>query len=117
MGDGRYYAMLADIVVDPDHQGQKIGSYIVNALNAELKDYHFVNLSAAPGADKFYKRWVGKNKLPLTFGLKGRNNLGNIAKIQNKLSAECANHVSQSSITFYFYKCFLIVSCLSSPCH
>jgi GNAT superfamily N-acetyltransferase len=55
VGDGRYYAMLADIVVDPDYQGQGLGKYLVTALNGQLKNYHFVNLSAAPGADDFYK--------------------------------------------------------------
>ena len=56
VGDGRYYAMLADIVVDPDYQGQGLGSYLVQALNEQLVDYHFVNLSAAPGANDFYKK-------------------------------------------------------------
>ncbi len=55
VGDGRYYAMLADIVVDPDFQGQGLGKYLVTTLNNQLVDYHFVNLSAAPGADSFYK--------------------------------------------------------------
>ncbi|MEJ5995381.1 GNAT family N-acetyltransferase [Pedobacter sp. Du54] len=55
VGDGRYYAMLADIVVDPDYQGQGLGKYLVTRLNSQLIDYHFVNLSAAPGADHFYK--------------------------------------------------------------
>jgi GNAT superfamily N-acetyltransferase len=55
VGDGRYYAMLADIVVDPDFQQQGLGKYLVTTLNDQLVDYHFVNLSAAPGADHFYK--------------------------------------------------------------
>ncbi|TCC89090.1 GNAT family N-acetyltransferase [Pedobacter frigiditerrae] len=55
VGDGRYYAMLADIVVDPDFQGQGLGKYLVTTLNNQLENYHFVNLSAAPGADPFYK--------------------------------------------------------------
>jgi ribosomal protein S18 acetylase RimI-like enzyme len=55
VGDGRYYAMLADIVVDPDFQKQGIGKHIVMSLNSLLNNYHFVNLSAAPGADHFYK--------------------------------------------------------------
>jgi len=55
VGDGRYYAMLADVIVDPDYQGQGLGKYLVTELNDQLKDYHFVNLSAAPGADNFYK--------------------------------------------------------------
>lgn len=29
VGDGRYYAMIADIVVDPDYQGQGLGKYLV----------------------------------------------------------------------------------------
>lgn len=55
VGDGRYYAMLADIVVDPDFQGQGLGKYLVSTLNNQLVNYHFVNLTAAPGADDFYK--------------------------------------------------------------
>ncbi|WP_113652602.1 GNAT family N-acetyltransferase [Pedobacter namyangjuensis] len=55
IGDGRYYAMLADIVVDPAYQGKGLGKYLVTRLNNQLENYHFVNLSAAPGADDFYK--------------------------------------------------------------
>lgn len=55
IGDGRYYAMLADVVVDPDYQGKGLGKYLVKTLNSELINYHFVTLSAAPGADEFYK--------------------------------------------------------------
>lgn len=55
ISDGRYYAILADIVVDPDYQGRGIGKQIVSKLASQLQGYHFVNLSAAPGADKFYK--------------------------------------------------------------
>lgn len=55
IGDGRYYAMLADVVVDPDYQHNGLGKYLVMTLNDQLVDYHFVNLSAAPGADQFYK--------------------------------------------------------------
>lgn len=54
--DGRYYAILADIVVDPDFQGNGLGKYIVNTLNEKLgPNYHFVNLTAAPGKGDFYK--------------------------------------------------------------
>jgi len=56
ISDGRYYAILADIVVDPNYQGKGIGRRLVNELNAELTGYHFVTLSAAPGADKFYQQ-------------------------------------------------------------
>lgn len=62
IGDGRYYAMLADVVVDPDYQGKGLGKYLVTALNDTLVNYHFVNLSAAPGADKFYKNMGWKKQ-------------------------------------------------------
>ena len=55
VGDGKYYAILADVVVDPDYQRQGLGKYLVDKLNNQLIDYHFVTLSAAPGADRFYK--------------------------------------------------------------
>lgn len=66
VGDGRYYAMLADVVVDPDYQGGGLGKYIVNTLNGQLRDYHFVNLTAAPGADRFYKS-IGWKKQTTSF--------------------------------------------------
>ncbi|TDQ06417.1 GNAT family N-acetyltransferase [Pedobacter metabolipauper] len=54
--DGRYYALLADVVVDPDFQGNGLGKYLVKTLNEKLGDnYHFVNLTAAPGKGDFYK--------------------------------------------------------------
>jgi len=54
--DGRYYAVLADVIVDPDYQGNGLGKRIVTALNEKLgPNYHFVNLTAAPGKGKFYK--------------------------------------------------------------
>lgn len=53
--DGKYYAMLADIVVDPDFQGEGVGSFIVETLREKLTDYHFVTLTAAPGKGDFYK--------------------------------------------------------------
>ncbi|WP_316738574.1 GNAT family N-acetyltransferase [Pedobacter aquatilis] len=55
IGDGRFHAVLADIVVDPAYRKQGLGKYIVDFLNAQLIDYHFVTLTAAPGAGRFYK--------------------------------------------------------------
>ena len=53
--DGRYYAMLGDIVVDPDFQGNGLGKKIVSTLNELLENYHFVTLTAAPGKGDVYK--------------------------------------------------------------
>jgi ribosomal protein S18 acetylase RimI-like enzyme len=53
--DGRYYAQLADIIVDPEFQGNGLGKKIVRMLNEKLVNYHFVTLTAAPGKGDFYK--------------------------------------------------------------
>jgi GNAT superfamily N-acetyltransferase len=53
--DGRYYAQLADIIVDPDFQGHGLGKKMVRMLNEKLVNYHFVTLTAAPGKGEFYK--------------------------------------------------------------
>lgn len=66
IGDGRYYAVLADIVVDPDYQKQGLGKYLVTTLNNQLANYHFVTLTAAPGKDNFYKS-IGWKKQTTAF--------------------------------------------------
>ncbi|MBA9077328.1 MULTISPECIES: GNAT family N-acetyltransferase [Rufibacter] len=53
--DGKYYAQLADIVVDPDYQGEGVGSFIVETLVDQLQGYHFITLTAAPGKSDFYE--------------------------------------------------------------
>lgn len=63
VGDGRYYAVLADIVVDPDYQGNGLGKKIVNTLNGQLDNYHFVNLTAAIGKGDFYKSLGWKKQI------------------------------------------------------
>ena len=55
--DGRYYAILADIIVDPDFQGRQLGDLVVNTLTEQLKDFNFVTLTSSTfKADRFYKR-------------------------------------------------------------
>jgi GNAT superfamily N-acetyltransferase len=53
--DGRYYAQLGDIIVDPDFQGNGLGKGLVTRINEKLENYHFVTLTAAPGKGDFYK--------------------------------------------------------------
>lgn len=53
--DGRYYAQLGDIIVDPEFQGNGLGKSLVNKINSQLENYHFVTLTAAPGKGEFYK--------------------------------------------------------------
>ncbi len=52
--DGKYYALIVDLVVDPEYQGRGIGTRILNELKDALKGYVFTTLTAAPGKDGFY---------------------------------------------------------------
>ncbi|GAB3427911.1 GNAT family N-acetyltransferase [Massilia solisilvae] len=54
MDDGRYYAMLVDVVVKPSCQGRGLGREIVDHLREQLAGYKFVTLTAAVGKDNFY---------------------------------------------------------------
>ena len=52
--DGKYYAVIVDLVVDPLYQKKGIGKKILSELRDELKDYIVTTLTAAPGRDNFY---------------------------------------------------------------
>ena len=52
--DGRYYALICDLVVAPRYQGQGIGSRILSELLARCSGFEFVTLTAAEGKDGFY---------------------------------------------------------------
>ena len=71
--DGRYYALIADLVVDPEYQGMGIGTQILKELKDALKGYIFTSLIAAPEKDGFYSRqgWLRQN--PLLCGLAAKN--------------------------------------------
>ena len=65
--DGKFYAQLADIIVDPDHQGEHLGELVVKTLTEQLLDYHFITLtSATERADMFY-RHLGWKKQSTAF--------------------------------------------------
>lgn len=65
--DGKYYAQLADIIVDPEHQGDHIGEMVVTTLTDQLKDFHFITLtSATEKADMFYRK-LGWKKQSTSF--------------------------------------------------
>jgi len=65
--DGKFYAQLADIIVDPDHQGEHLGELVVKTLTEQLLDYHFITLtSATEKADMFY-RHLGWKKQSTAF--------------------------------------------------
>jgi GNAT superfamily N-acetyltransferase len=54
--DGKYYAAIVDLIVDPMYQGKGIGTRILNELKDSLQSYIFTTLIAAPGKDGFYMR-------------------------------------------------------------
>ncbi len=56
MDDGKYYALLVDIVIHPDHQSKGLGKTIVSELKNRLEGYEFITLTAAPNKDGFYKK-------------------------------------------------------------
>ena len=65
--DGKFYAQLADIIVDPDHQGEHLGELVVKTLTEQLMDFHFITLtSATERADMFY-RHLGWKKQSTAF--------------------------------------------------
>ncbi len=58
--DGKYYATIVDLIVDPLYQGRGIGTRILNELRDAVQNYIFTILIAAPGKDGFYikQRWL-----------------------------------------------------------
>ena len=52
--DGKYYALIVDLVVSPDFQGKGIGSKLLSELKDELEDYYFTTLTSAVGKEAFY---------------------------------------------------------------
>jgi ribosomal protein S18 acetylase RimI-like enzyme len=54
--DGKYYALLVDVVIHPDYQALGIGRSIVDRLRNNLIGYEFVTLTAAPNKEGFYEK-------------------------------------------------------------
>src|SRR5471032_2834016 len=52
--DGRYYALLVDVMVKPEYQQRGLGRDVVDYLRTQLDGYRFVTLTAAPGKEDFY---------------------------------------------------------------
>lgn len=61
--DGGYIAMLSDVIVDPEYQGQGIGRTLVESTIRRMKDdmkpgYKVkLNLMAAKGKEPFYEKF------------------------------------------------------------
>lgn len=53
--DGRYYALIVDLVVDPRYQRRGIGRTILSYLEQSLATYVFTTLTSAVGKEGFYR--------------------------------------------------------------
>lgn len=71
VGDGGSVYHLCDMVVHPDHQGQGLGSRMMDALMAFLEETAppdaYVNLMA--DVDGFYERWGFERTAPASEGM------------------------------------------------
>jgi aralkylamine N-acetyltransferase len=54
--DGKYYALIVDLVVSPNYQGKGIGSKLLSELKNELEEYYFTTLTSAVGKEGFYHK-------------------------------------------------------------
>ena len=54
--DGKYYAMVADLVIDSQYQGNGIGTRLLKEIQESMNGYQFLTLTSAVGKDKFYEK-------------------------------------------------------------
>jgi GNAT superfamily N-acetyltransferase len=52
--DGKYYALIVDLVISPKYQEKGIGSKILSELKDSLVGYYFTTLISAVGKEGFY---------------------------------------------------------------
>jgi predicted GNAT family acetyltransferase len=64
--DGKFYALLVDVIVDPAHQRKGIGTIIITNLKEQLAGYLFVTLTAEPSKKEFYEK-IGWKKQSSAF--------------------------------------------------
>jgi len=61
--DGRYYALIVDLVIDPEFQSKGIGSNILIYLKNSLEGYAFTTLTSAVGKEAFYEKQGWKKQI------------------------------------------------------
>ena len=54
--DGQCYALIVDLLVDPEYQGKGIGTTILRGLRDDLDGYVFASLTSAIGKEAFYQK-------------------------------------------------------------
>jgi GNAT superfamily N-acetyltransferase len=60
--DGRFYATVVDVVVDPSHQRKGIGRAIVEDIQDRLEGFLVVTLTATPQVQPFYRKLGWRNQ-------------------------------------------------------
>jgi aralkylamine N-acetyltransferase len=61
--DGKYYALIADLVIHPEFQGKGIGSDVLLYLKNSLEGYAFTTLTSAVGKEAFYENQGWKKQI------------------------------------------------------
>jgi aralkylamine N-acetyltransferase len=61
--DGKYYALIVDLVVHPEYQRQGIGANILLYLKDSLNGYTFTTLTSAVGKESFYEKQGWKKQI------------------------------------------------------
>ena len=54
--DGKYYALIVDLIVIPEYQEKGIGSRILTDLKDQLNEFYFTTLTSAVGKEEFYNK-------------------------------------------------------------
>jgi len=60
--DGKYYALIVDLVISPEYQNMGIGKTILSELTDQLKSYAFTTLTSAVGKESFYIKQGWENQ-------------------------------------------------------
>jgi aralkylamine N-acetyltransferase len=61
--DGKYYALIVDLVIHPEFQHKGIGSNILRHLKNSLEGYVFTTLTSAVGKEPFYEKQGWKKQI------------------------------------------------------
>ena len=65
--DGQYYALIVDLLVDPEYQRKGIGTTVLKELRDDLDGYIFTSLTATIGKESFYRKQGWKKQMSAFF--------------------------------------------------
>lgn len=61
--DGKYYALIVDLIVHPEFQSKGIGANILHYLKNALEGYAFTTLTSVVGKEEFYEKQGWKKQV------------------------------------------------------